>query len=529
MDRVADLVYRWVFDSKRLERIGCVWQEGIPCSASTIESQEIAPGWNIQALRVDSERQQAWGFRLIHPDAEYSHLVWATEITVSSKTGELPFFTCSSLVGDRGQVFVPIRRRPSRPRIVADVLDEIGGTSVMDGRSVFPLLTKPLDLSESNTDREIFLGALTSERRTLPIIFFSAINETNLPLVDAMKVANHLAGLAHVVLARNSTVSWNLADRLPQHLNCYGGAVRLYWPGLKLSDPGFRHPLWTPQRIAQYGQMSTQEVGLQLLEAIASISAFKLPANFLTWDDLLDLKRKRAIAEAKERALTEAQASGKKNEWAELLEADNSSLAQEIRALKEQLAAQSEEVEQQRSIAESYRFALEQERRQPVDAMEVEMPDLPAMSVCEAVENAERIHSERLAFCFNNRSEHRDSPFHAPEEVERALNWLATTYFDSRSKKVSCQDLDANLAAAIPGWHYSAHQKEATMKACEPWYRCPWPSALNGKIWIPEHLKGGADRSRRPEDTIRVAFAWVDESQKVVIGFIGQHQENTRT
>lgn len=490
---------------------------------------QLMPGWDVQTHRVDSERQQAWGFRLTHPDSEDQRLTWATEVTVIEKGDDPPFFTCSLLVGDNSQFFVPIKRRPSRPRIVADVLEKIGGTSLLDGRKAFPLLTKPMDLSESDKDRDIYLQALTSHERTHPIVLISVDNHTEKPLVDHLRIASHLAGLAHVVLARNSDVSWNLRRHLPQHLNCYHGAVRLYWPRLQFSDPSYQHPLWSPQQIELLGKLGTKEVSQQLLETIAGVSAFKVPEHFLTWDRLIELDRRKAIAEAKERALAEAEVSGKKNEWAELLEADNASQAAEIRSLKEQLSAQAEKLEQHRSLAESYRLAYEQERRQDQDAPEPEMPALPAATVHEAILNAQRDHSERLAFAFNSRSEEKNSPFHAPDEVERALNWLATTYFDSRTKVAPCPDLDANLTETIPGWHYSAHQKESTMKANQPWYQCSWPSGPNGKIWIPEHLKGGADRSRRPEDTIRIAFAWVEEDKKVVVGFIGQHQENTKS
>jgi hypothetical protein len=127
----------------------------------------------------------------------------------------------------------------------------------------------------------------------------------------------------------------------------------------------------------------------------------------------------------------------------------------------------------------------------------------------------------------NSKSDRDESVYDAPEDVFRAFEWLATVYFDSKAGKTQCPDLDKSLAEAIPGWHYSPHQKEATMKAHKEWYQCPWSGAPNGKLWIPEHLKGGAARSHRPEETIRIAFAWEPKACKVVVGFIGQHQENT--
>lgn len=151
----------------------------------------------------------------------------------------------------------------------------------------------------------------------------------------------------------------------------------------------------------------------------------------------------------------------------------------------------------------------------------------PVTSVAQAIELARNLFSEQLAFSFNSKSEDMGSVYQEPEEVFAALEWLATTYYESKTGEQACPDLDMSLAETVSGWHYAPHQKKSTMKALKEWYQCPWSDEPNGKLWIPEHLKGGATRSRRPEETIRIAFAWEPTSRKVIIGFIGQHQENT--
>ena len=518
IDRVASLAWAWVLDPRRAERMGLKCPVQADTSACTVEEREILPGWRVQAHRVDVEARSAWGLRLTHPDGEDPNFEWATEITVATCENAPPFFTCSLLIGDSGNVFIPVRRRPSRPRIVADVLDMIGSSSL------FPLLTKPFDLTESELDVSIFLQALTADSRTHPLVLISVNNATQSPLVDHLQVSSRLAGLAHVVLARNSSVSWNLGHDLPRHLNCFHGAVRLYWPRLKLSDPGFWHPLWAPQHIEDLGRNATKEVGLQLLEAIAGVSAFKVPEHFVTWDKLLDMDRRKAIAEAKERSKAHALATGRNNEWAELLEVENASMAAQVRILREQLSSQAEMAEQQRSIADSYRFALQQGRNPITGEAEPELPILPANSVAEAVAQAERDHGAKLVFSFNNKSEEKDSPFEAPEEVERAFNWLATTYWDARAGVAPCPDLDRSVRELIPGWSFSGGQKKHSVGKHESWYQCKW----NGKdYWIGEHL--GCGTSKRPEETIRIAFAWDEDSKKIVLGFVGQHQRNANT
>ena len=521
MDCASALTWKWLFDPKRLRRLALAPLVDAPISARSSVEQEVLPGWRVQTHRVTADEMNAWGFRLTHPDADDHDLAWAVEMTVAVKKGQTPHFTCSSSIIDRGNVLRPIRRRPSRPGIVADVLDQIGG------RSVFPLVTKPLDLSESDKDCDTLVQVLLSDKRTHPLVLISVDNASQQPLVEPLKVASHLAGLAHVVLARNSDVTWKLRGLIPNQLNGYHGAIRLYWPGFQFTDPSYLHPLWPPETILKYGGVhrATTEVTLHLLESISSIASFKVPKQYVTWDQVLELERRKVVAEAKQQAMAESEASGKTTVWAKMLEEDNAQQISEIRSLRGQLAAQAEETERQRSIAESFRYAFQLKGREVGSQEKASLPhSLPPDSVANAVLNAERDHKDKLAFAFNNKSEHKDSPFLASDEVERALNWLASSYWNARSGQQSCPDLDKSAREAIPGWSFSGGQKKHSVGKHESWYTCIW----NGKTyWIGEHM--GCGTSKRPEETIRIAFDWDDEQKRVIIGFIGQHQRNSNT
>ncbi|HRJ07149.1 MAG TPA: hypothetical protein PK490_03580 [Prosthecobacter sp.] len=250
-----------------------------------------------------------------------------------------------------------------------------------------------------------------------------------------------------------------------------------------------------------------------------------MPDQGVTWDQLLELERRKAIAEAKEQAKTEAEVSGKTNAWAKMLEEDNQEQSEKIRLLESQLASQAEETERQRSLAENYRFALEQRKKGHVENDQTTPSQyLPPDTVAQAVENAERDHHEKLVFSWNNKGKPADCPYRFPDEVERAFNWLATTYWLARTGKHPCADLDKSVRELIPGWSFSGGQKKHSVGKHESWYQCTW----NRKdYWIGEHL--GCGTSKRPEETIRIAFAWDDEQKKIVIGFIGQHQRNSNT
>ena len=146
-------------------------------------------------------------------------------------------------------------------------------------------------------------------------------------------------------------------------------------------------------------------------------------------------------------------------------------------------------------------------------------------SVTDAIQRATAAFANEICFRFNQQSEDGNSPYRYPEEVWLAFEWLAGTYFKARTKKQSCPDFDASIRAAISGWSYSGHQNESTMKANKAWYQC---TAFDGrKVWIPEHLRSG--NGRDAEEAIRIAFTWDEQSQKVIIGFLGQHQRNTHS
>ncbi len=148
---------------------------------------------------------------------------------------------------------------------------------------------------------------------------------------------------------------------------------------------------------------------------------------------------------------------------------------------------------------------------------------LPVVTVSEAITRAQSSFASQLVFALNSRSDAK-SPYAYPEEVWVAFEWLATNYYLSKTKQQSCADLDGDIAQTISGWSYSGHQKEATMKAHEEWYKCSYDGR---RPWIPEHLKSG--NSRAAEDAIRIAFTWDEKTRKIVIGFVGQHQKNAHS
>jgi hypothetical protein len=96
--------------------------------------------------------------------------------------------------------------------------------------AAWPLRTHALELRD-RADAEELAQFLYSKERQRPVVHCSARRRG--PSVDAHRLARELAGLAHVTYANDDgRVDDALKAQLPGRLGAWGGAVRVYYPGL---------------------------------------------------------------------------------------------------------------------------------------------------------------------------------------------------------------------------------------------------------------------------------------------------------
>jgi hypothetical protein len=370
-------------------------------------------------------------------------------------------------------------------------------------------------LTNSSQDIGDFLDLLYNPQRKHPIVHISAANLNDRPVIDGTGVASWLAGLAHVFVAQDRFPSLSLRDRLPQHLNCWDGAVRIYWPGFRAMDPPFRHRFWSPLFVRDIERGPGKGFKEYLLGRISTFAVFNVHDRFITWNDIQGRNRRIVLARAT--------AQGDFEELAQAYADDNDVLREQLTSLREQMQSQTVALEQARNEADTWREAYQQLSRGTVISSEEEL-EVPITSVAEAVERAEKAFTEELVFSLNNNSEVEKNPFEEPQEVFSAFSFLATTYRDAKLKKSTCTDFDEAIKNAIESWSYSGRQSPITIGKYPGWYQCTWKG---NRYSIEEHI--GTGRNKDPRYTIRIAFAWDATSQKVVIGFIGQHQKDDNT
>ena len=193
------------------------------------------------------------------------------------------------------------------------------------------------------------------------------------------------------------------------------------------------------------------------------------------------------------------------------LEADNRTLREEKARGDEEAGRLREEVAQSRRMEEHWRRAYVEERRQARTHDGEPEAAKPVGSVREAIAQARKMFPDRLLIKLNSRS-NEDTPFVNPAEVLDALAWLATAY---RNGPVD------SIGESCPGWFYRSNQSAVTMGQFPDWYR----TRVNGTAWkLAAHL--GKGTSHDPHHTIRIAFAWDQQNERVIVGFIGLHQRN---
>ena len=141
-----------------------------------------------------------------------------------------------------------------------------------------------------------------------------------------------------------------------------------------------------------------------------------------------------------------------------------------------------------------------------------------AKTVRDAVNLARQHYSDRLDIALNTKSD-VDIQFPRPYEAWKALEWLATTYYRYRNQEIDRQE--ANLMESLKEactWDYSRTQSSATVKKYWDAY-----TTVVGKTTfeVREHISKG----NTSPNMIRIAFAWDEERQRVIVGFVGHHQE----
>ena len=495
---LAKLSWQWVFDPRR----GFVAPSPMPVECVTFLKMPLNGGANVEAVMLEEGNALRWALGFSHPDRTDPDVQWRTEIGVERTTDKKVFFSCSLYLGRTNKSLAPLKRAPTRPRIVLDILKKF------DGYGSLPLTSIPLPLNPKKEYIEAFLSLLQDGRRQHPVVYVTTHVQSGKLFFDVNRLAEHLAGTAYVIVSENYESCSMLEQNMPKEFRAFDGAVRLYWPGFSFKSNPFDHPLWTKFRVTSIQTRGRDAFSKRLLGDIAAVTATSLPESLLTWAKIEEIHRRNAIAQAK--------TAHDKVELLKLYEDDNENLRVIIAGLEKEIQTKGEEL---------YRAQARIAMLENQSELEDSGPKyLPVQTVADAIEQAGSRWKIELIFALNSKSEGDESPFQPASEVLSALEWLATTYYQSKLGKKKVTNFNKDIADNIPGWDFSAHQSDAATGRFKEWYECNW----EGRTYsVTDHV--GTGISKRPEETIRIAFAWDKGRKIIVIGYIGQHQKNTKS
>ena len=193
------------------------------------------------------------------------------------------------------------------------------------------------------------------------------------------------------------------------------------------------------------------------------------------------------------------------------LRADKKALAVEVAELRDQLRISEAQASNWRNAYEAGMSSDDSAAPDPIPA-EIE-------SVAQAVGLAKARYRDRFIFHPNKKSD-PDYNYRRPKEIWDALEWLATTYYDVQTGKARVIDLNESIRNTCGGWEYKPNQTDITFNTYREWYTT---TRKNKTYELREHLGKGTGRDA---NVIRIAFAWDEDLERVVVGYIGPHQRS---
>lgn len=487
-------------------------------------------GRSMSMASADGSRLRIWNTRTVDPGRPlwaYDVTAWLWDDRAAAVTGvtlrvRLAAHALHGFVAELPSV-------PAAPGLVRGVLDTLA--VVGDGQRLgHPRLLGAADVPD-------LVSLLTDERRRRPVLVLTSAPATGAPQIDPTRTARRLAGLAHVVVLADRAATAALVGMLGSaELSVFGGAARLYWPGLKTTDHRSAHPLWLPERLtrggagrfadllfARLGRLSALTLGppelearlrreadaaqrTQAAEALSLLSAQHSAA-------LRDLEAARAQPAAS--PATEDEIG---EEWFEELERTQDEL-ERTAAERDELQEVVERLEEANRIAQdniramAVATASAERRTAQADEDELESVQEPE-SVGHAVELAAAV-CPHLEFLPEAHSSAAASEFKRPQQVLddlRALDRVADAW--ARGQLGGGGFEGALVEAGVSGFRSGISVTAQTQYATD--YERTYQGA---KIMLGPHIARGVGA---PSAIMRIYWYADTEARVLVVGHVGR-------
>lgn len=174
---------------------------------------------------------------------EGSNLRWLSQVSLGPILERLHVTVRIQIGSISASVVSPLDYEFGTPAIVRTLLRQL---DVKDGS--LRVAADPGPAIGPSAVPELILD-LEKPDRTLPIVIVSRVEPSGTTNLDAKQLHRELAGLAHVRVLSSSAASWALTNELGADRSVWGGAVRIYFPGLNRTEEMRRHRITFPDKV----------------------------------------------------------------------------------------------------------------------------------------------------------------------------------------------------------------------------------------------------------------------------------------
>lgn len=493
--KVADVVLEWLFE--HAEQAPDAWSS----DRGRWEDGSDYAEWS--TLTVPGVPDQLWSLTFFHADRGDPTLGWRSTVQVAREGDELRFLMRLAIEALQMRI-LPARFEVGRPRIVRTVIDRFGAE--MDDR---PLSTAPW-VAGSGEVGELSDLLLSSTRR-LPVIAITADPATGRSAIDERRVASQVAGIAHVVYMPTAPATYELTDRIGKMLSVFGGAVRVYWPGLSMASDPFDHRLWMPERIAAM-EATRMPLRVRLMRLLSSVAVLRVPSDPLgrKLRLLADEEQRRELDDLRQK-LEQAP-----DEFTDQLWADYQATVDRERALLDRV----EQLEGDIAAQQQAFVDLTREYASPATEVDAE-ESIDVETVRDAVDSVGQDYSDVLVFLPEALDSADESTYPNVPKLHAALLTLGDVARAWRDGK-----LTAGFASAFrdAGLDYAPDVSEVTVGRGRGEYERRYGEH---EIRLGPHLRLGRGTSA---GNIARIYWWIDEdSRQLVIGHVGRHLRDGTT
>jgi hypothetical protein len=466
---------------------------------STVGVGASAVRWRL-AEAPDSD-DRVWTMLWESPISGDSDTTWALTVKVGLDGGQA-FLVLRWGVLTRDLRMRRIELGLEPPPLLLTLLD--GLPVEEDGQPLAPEPSYAVDLDSAEHLAELLLDP----RRVLPVVAMSATRRREgaadvEPLIEPGPVTRTLAGVAHVVVVETTAATRTLTRILGPRLTVFGGAVRLYWPGLTPWSEPLDHTLWLPEAIRN---QTARALRRELLDRVMPMALIRFSTADLEARIGMAIERQRR--EELRQLAARAQEASLAVDWQQELEtawSENERLREGQARLSAQLSAAHENL---RALAAGWSTTA------PASVLEEsERGDDEPSSIAEAVERA-IAQCPCLVFLDEALDSARRATYRQPARVLKALRamnaaasaWQRDDLEGGFRRAFAEQGLDYGPSLSTSAVGRFPHEYERT-------YR-------DQRIVLGPHIRLGRGS---PEACCRIYFYMDGEARLFVVGHVGNH------